>query len=43
MAVVGFKLVAALKSIHEGMQHLTVESTAVKTGLKALTKIETKQ
>ena len=32
-AIIGFKLVAALKSIHKGMQHLTVESTVVKTGL----------
>ena len=41
--IIGLKLVAALKSVHEGTQHLTVESTTVKTGLKASTGIETKE
>ena len=33
--IIGLKLVAALKSVHECTQHLTVESTTVKTGLIA--------
>ena len=41
-AIIRLKLVAALKGIHEA-QHLTVESTAVETGLKASTGIETEQ
>ena len=41
--VVGLKLVAALKSIHEGTQHLTVKSATVETGLKTSTRIETEE
>ena len=41
--VIRFELIASLKSIHEGMQYLAVESATVETGLKTSARIETEK